>query len=213
MLLLLFLNVIKLGFSLSLFPNLFQRWDPKYRRDCFPYCTVRKRGILKSAFLRLYRFGADLERKENNTAAKVYNTANPATCISRCKRNFVLTSQIFHQSVSCILLLTQLIGSRTSCRIIQGVTLGQLEITRTITQSYYHYLCEVKLYSAGDQIQKMPLQPDISVIDLTYRTMANDCIVITFTMVKFLMPLAAFTEVLIVFTLTKNLSRLGTGRT
>ena len=88
-----FLNVIKLAqeFSLSLFSNLFQRWDPKYRRECFPYCTVRKRAILKSAFLRLYRFGADLESKENNTAAKVYNTENPATCISRCNKNFVLT--------------------------------------------------------------------------------------------------------------------------
>ena len=95
------------------------------------------------------------------------------------------------------MLLTQSIGSRTSCRTIQGVTLDQFEITRTITQSNYHYLCEVKLYFAGDQIQKMPLQPDISVIGLTYRTMANDCIVITFTLVKFLLPLAAFTEVLI----------------
>ena len=60
-------------------------------------------------------------------------------------------------------------------------------------------MCEVKLYSAGNQIQKMPLQPDISVtLTLrTYRNMANDCIVITFTLVKFLLPLAASTEVLI----------------
>ena len=37
--------------------NLPHKWGPKNRRECLPRCVVLLRGMLKSAFLRLYPLG------------------------------------------------------------------------------------------------------------------------------------------------------------